>query len=279
VTPAYATSGRLRYVSFGAGVQSSALLVMAALGLRGCPKADFAVFADTQDEPQWVYDHMAVMKAWSEARGLEVITVTAGRLSTETYGHAAGTQKRRAALPVFTLGQDGRAALLPRQCTYEYKLAPIEKYLRLQLGYQPRQRIPAGSATALIGLSFDELFRMKPSRKKWITNQWPLIDAAISRSGCMTILEEQGLPIPRKSACIYCPFHDDAYWLDLQRVEPQSFDEACRFDDAVRSVSKSGLRQPVFLHRSLIPLRDVTFDAGAQKFDGFGNECEGACGV
>ena len=58
-----------------------------------------------------------------------------------------------AALPVFTEGADGRTAMLPRQCTEEYKLAPIRKYLRQRLGYQPRQRIPKASVTALIGVS------------------------------------------------------------------------------------------------------------------------------
>ena len=268
------------YLSLGAGVQSSALFVMAALGLRGCPKPEVSVFADTQDEPKWVYRQVEALTAFGEVHGLPGVRVTAGKLSDETYGHATGTRKRRAALPVFTLGDDGREAMLPRQCTEEYKLAPIRKYLRQRLGYVARQRIPAGSVEALIGLSFDERFRMKESRQAWIVNRWPLIDAAITRSGCVSILEAHGVPVPEKSACIYCPFHDDAYWLNLRQREPESFDEACRFDDAIRVVSRAGLKRPVYLHRSLIPLRDVTFQERQQGLDyGFTNECTGHCGV
>ncbi|KKM78901.1 hypothetical protein LCGC14_1355330 [marine sediment metagenome] len=40
------------YISFGAGVQSTALLIMSNLGLKDCPKADVAIFADTGDEPR-----------------------------------------------------------------------------------------------------------------------------------------------------------------------------------------------------------------------------------
>lgn len=268
----------MTYLSLGAGVQSSALFVMSALGLRGCPKAEVAVFADTQDEPQWVYQQLAALRVFGAAHGLPIETVTAGRLSTETYGHAACIQKRRAALPVFTLGRDGREAMLPRQCTEEYKLAPIRRFLRQRLGYTPRARMPANAVHALIGISFDERTRIKDSSRRWIRNSWPLIDAVMRRHDCAVLLQAHGVPVPRKSACIYCPFHDDAYWIDLRATEPESFAEACRFDDAVRSVSHSGLRRPVFLHRSLTPLRDVTFDERA-SFDGFGNECSGHCGV
>lgn len=281
----------ITYVSLGAGVQSSALLVMSALGLKDCPRADFALFADTQDEPRWVYEQLAALRAWAEPRGMPVVTVTAGRLSDETYGHANGMKKRRAALPVFTLGKDGREAMLPRQCTDEYKLQPIRRYLRQRLSVPVasivsmaasyrRRRIRAGSVEALIGISFEERTRIKESRQKWIVNRWPLIDAAMTRSACIALLEAHGLPVPRKSACIYCPFHDDAYWMTLLAVEPEAFKEACRFDEAIRSVSRSGLRHPVYLHRSLQPLRDVQFIEAAPSFDyGFNNECSGTCGV
>ena len=268
----------IRYLSLGAGVQSSALLVLSTLGLRDCPRADVAIFADTQDEPEWVYTHLRTLTTWAGAHGIDVVTVTAGRLADETLGRTG--RKRRAALPVFTLGADGRAAMLPRQCTNEYKIAPITRYVRAILGYAPRQRIRGDAAEALIGLSFDERIRVKPSRTPWIVNRWPLIDAAITRSGCVAILERVGLPVPYKSACLYCPFHDDRYWQDLKAREPQSFDRACAFDDAIRDSTKRGLREPVYLHRSLIPLRDVTFQERASGFDfGFSNECTGHCGV
>ncbi len=236
------------------------------------------MFADTQDEADWTKAHLRTLIAWAAAQGLPVFTVTAGRLADETLGLTG--KKRRAALPVFTTGEDGDTSMLPRQCTEEYKLAPIRKLLRARLGFKARQRIPVGAVTALIGLSFDERTRMKDSRHRWIVNRWPLIDAAITRSGCISILEAHGLPVPNKSACIYCPFHDDAYWLNLRAVEPHNFDLACRFDEAVRSSSSRGLRHPVYLHRSLIPLRDVTFQEKPTGLDfSFASECGGSCGV
>src|SRR5688572_29312323 len=64
---------RFTYLSLGAGVQSSALLVMSALGLRDCPKAEVAIFADTQDEPKWVYEQVAALAEWGATHGLPVV--------------------------------------------------------------------------------------------------------------------------------------------------------------------------------------------------------------
>lgn len=57
------------YLSLGAGVQSSALFVMSALGMYGCPKADVAIFADTGDEPSWVYDQLHRLRQFGLSTG------------------------------------------------------------------------------------------------------------------------------------------------------------------------------------------------------------------
>src|SRR5581483_2421349 len=71
------------YISLGAGVQSTALVILSALGLHGCPKADCAIFADTQDEPAWVYDHLNTLTAWAADHGLPVHVTTKGCLSRD----------------------------------------------------------------------------------------------------------------------------------------------------------------------------------------------------
>ena len=47
----------LRAISLGAGVQSSAMYLMACEGEFG-KLPDVAIFADTQSEPPWVYEHL-----------------------------------------------------------------------------------------------------------------------------------------------------------------------------------------------------------------------------
>jgi hypothetical protein len=272
------------YVSLGAGAQSSALLVCSALGLHGVPRADVAIFADTQDEPAWVYEQVARLRAWAAPHGIPVEDVSVGCLSADVLDRHKGGRTRFAAIPAFTMGTDGRAAPLRRQCTREYKIEPIEKRVRALLGYQPRKRIPVGSATALIGISREEATRMKPSRTRWIENAWPLVDAGLRRPDCVRILAEAGLPEPKKSACVFCPYHNDTYWGSLKADHPVEFARAVAFDQSIRDMSKNGIKGQVFLHRKLIPLAEVDFDEKRREQDkqmdlGFGSECEGVCGV
>ena len=97
----------------------------------------------------------------------------------------------------------------------------------------------------------------------WILNQHPLLDKKITRNGCYEWLAEHGYPEPPRSACIGCPFRSNAEWRWLQDNEPESFDEACEFDDAIRNCG--GMRGQVFVHSARIPLRDVDFRTSDEK--------------
>src|SRR4051812_29702334 len=105
---------------------------MSALRLHGCPRADAAIFADTGDEPAWVYDHLERLKEWSP---IPIHTTAKGRLSRDVEDRLTGRRSRVAAIPAWTRGRDGRAAPLRRQCTQEYKIEPLEKKVRELLGY------------------------------------------------------------------------------------------------------------------------------------------------
>ncbi len=261
------------YISLGAGVQSSALLVMSNLGMYECPRADAAIFADTQSEPQWVYDQLERLEKWSE---IPVEVVTRGALGKDAIDRRNGTRKRFAALPLFTHGTDRAVAVLRRQCTREYKIEPIEKRLRAILGYRPRQRIKE-HVRALLGISIEEPSRMKPSRTRWITNEFPLIDSRRSRMDCLAIMNSVGLPAPRKSACVFCPYRSNEAWREMRDKFPEEWEKACDFDESVRDMSRSGASNPVFVHRSLRPLREAPIDT--DQTDMFDEECFGVCGV
>ena len=114
----------ITYLSFGAGVQSTALLIMSNLGLYGCPRADVAIFADTGDEPSWVYENVERMREWS---AIPVEVVSQGHLSQDIISRHNGARPRFAAVPAFTSDGNGRESMLRRQCTREYKIEPITK--------------------------------------------------------------------------------------------------------------------------------------------------------
>lgn len=260
-----------RYISLGAGVQSSALLLLAQDGRFG--KVDVAIFADTQDEPGWVYDLLSALKTLST---IPIVTVSKGRLSDEVVAKG-----RFPDIPAFTEGGDGRAAPLRRQCTFQYKLKPIEREVRRAMGFKKGQRIKGvATAEALIGISIDEATRMRDSRTAWVVNRYPLVDLGMSRESCERVVRAAGLS-PKKSSCVFCPYHDDRFWTDLKDNHPEEFRKAVDFDEAIRDMSMSGVRRPVFLHRSLVPLKDVKFRPKRKQANlgFFQEECEGMCGV
>jgi hypothetical protein len=264
----------LRILSLGAGVQSTTLALMAAAGEIG-PMPDCAIFADTGAEPAAVYTHLD----WLEtALPFPVHRVMAkiGPLGAAVLAAYRGDIPRAASPPFFTAN-----GILLRQCTKEAKVRPIAAAIRAMLGFAVGARVPPGTEVEQwIGISTDEAHRMKPAEQDWITNRWPLIEADISRRQCLRWLERAGYPEPTKSACVWCPYHDDASWSRMKAEAPDDFAVAVAFDAAIRQ-GPQGMVGSVFLHRARVPLDQVdlrTWDERGQP-DLFGAECEGMCGV
>ena len=259
----------LRILSLGAGVQSTTLALMAARGEIDAPSC--AIFADTQWEPAAVYRHLD----WLEAQlPFPVYRVTAGNLRADILAKTKTTGQRFAAVPWFTLSPSGKGGMGRRQCTAEYKLAPIQRKAK-ELG--ATRNTPA---TVMLGISTDEAHRMKPSRVRYIVNTWPLIDARMSRRDCLRWLAERQYPTPPKSACIGCPFHSDAMWRDLRDSRPEEWADAVEIDRAIRKPVR-GLRGEQFMHAARVPLDQVDLRTHAERgqADLFGQECEGMCGT
>lgn len=257
----------MKILSLGAGVQSTAMLLMALRGEFG-DMPECAIFADTQAEPASVYRHLDWLEA--EVAPFVIHRVTAGNLKDSILANAPESW-----IPVYAANLKGEQAILRRQCTNNFKIIPIRRKCRELVG-------PSRSATVeqWIGISFDEWQRMKESRDKWITNRYPLVESRLTRQDCLNWLRAQGYPEPPKSACTFCPFHNDALWRDMKLNDPESWAGAVAMDETIRHLPR--IDGEVFLHRSLKPLADVDFrnaeDHGQTGFD-FLNECTGYCGT
>jgi len=258
----------INIISLGAGVQSTTLAIMASRG-EITPMPDCAIFADTGWEPKAVYIHLAKLRA---ALSFPVHVVSAGNLRDDAIAGGSERAKRLAAIPWFIINPDGTHGMGRRQCTAHYKLEPIRRKVVELCGGKRR----AGQCEMWIGISTDEMQRMKDSRVKYIVNRWPLIELSMTRRQCVLYLLSIGWGAPR-SACIGCPFHKDAEWRALSQEEMA---DAILVDRAIRNQPK--MKGEQFAHRRRIPLDKVDFstpaDNGQIEF-GFLQECEGMCGI
>lgn len=295
----------LRCLSLGAGVQSTTMALMAARGAL-TPMPDCAIFADTGWEPQHVYDHLDWLRS-GNVLPFPVHIISKANLRDDLMRGARDPRHRFAAVPFFTHEHRPAGASVPvldeeerivghrvltraedhygigrRQCTYEYKIQPIARHLRSMLGYGSRDRIPAGAVEVWIGISMDEVFRIKPARVNWQSSRWPLIEERMTRQDCLSWLAKQGYPLPPKSSCIGCPYHSDAHWRVMRDDAPEEWEDAVRMDRLIRNTgTQRGQRARQYLHRSCQPLDEVDLDAALNRdqLDLMLDECEGMCGV
>lgn len=269
---------RWRVLSLGAGVQSTTVLLMSIAG--ELPRLDAAIFADTGWEPQTVYRHLWRLAGECAAAGLPLYVVSAGNLRNDALdpGH------RFASMPLFVRRPDGRRGRMRRQCTSEYKIRPIHRQLRALLGFRPGERVRGVVVERWLGISLDEVQRMRDSREPWAVNVYPLVERRMTRHDCHRWLARHGWRAPR-SSCIGCPFHSDARWREI-KSNPSEWEDAVAFDEAIRRGHPSvdgatPLLGNAYLHASLRPLAKADLstpeERGQQSL--FGQDCTGLCGT
>ena len=272
-------------ISLGAGVQSSTMALMAAHGEIE-PMPECAIFADTQDEPAAVYEWLDYLKGQLP---FPVHVVTKGRLSLAALSlHTSkktGKQYTKGKLPFFTKSKSGDQGMIRhRACTADFKILPILKKAK-EIGDVPRGCRDV-RIVQWIGISLDEVSRMKPSRNAWSVSRWPLIEKPMTRHDCKKWMQDNGYPEPPRSACVYCPFHSNDEWRRLKENAPDDFKIAVKFEqdaNAIRDLSSADvmLKDTLYLHRSCAPLDQVDFSTEEDRgqLDMFNNDCSGMCGV
>jgi|TARA_R110002012_G_scaffold274488_2_gene460810 hypothetical protein len=279
----------LTVLSLGAGVQSSTLALMAAKG-EITPMPDCAIFADTGAEPQGVYDYLD----WLEKQlPFPVHRVMRSEGLTNALKYQAKHKNKKnhvwkkfsnVGIPLHTQSVKGTKGMLLRSCTSLYKIEPVVKKIRELLGLKKGERgFKKVCVHQWIGISTDEAARMKLSKFSYIKHIFPLIENNMSRQDCLDWMKNNKFPKPSKSACTFCPYHDDILWRDMKMNDPKSFSEAVEIDHLVRDGIKGTKGNKLYLHRSMKPLIEVDFrnaeDAGQTRLDGFDEECEGMCGL
>lgn len=104
-----------------------------------------------------------------------------------------------------------------RQCTEKFKARPIRDLIQKLGVYKKR----GDKINLALGITTDEIQRMKPNVTTWIDNIFPLIEANFSRQDCIDWYEKNNLPVPIKSGCFCCPFQRKNEWIENFKKHPE----------------------------------------------------------
>lgn len=284
----------LRSVSYGGGVQSTALLVLAAQGRIDFPLFLMANVGDDSEHPDTLDYVRNIAAPYAEQHGIELVVLDRVKRdgNTETlYGRLMREGSRSLPIPVpMSNGAPGN-----RSCTADFKIRVIGKELKRRgatggrfcdahrvqalndeangLGRFEDATIPTdcslgcvppNRATIGIGISLDEIHRANARRVDPHERVvYPLVGVGeetglkMTRLDCLRVIREAGLPVPPKSSCYFCPFHTPTAWADLARERPDLFDRAADLEDTLNERRDTLGKDHVYLTRFGVPLREA----------------------
>ena len=238
------------------------------------PRADVAIFADPGAEGESTYKLLKWLQDWKKKNdGIEILVTNEKNLYKDII-EQEGTDKKISSMPLFS----DIGGMVMRQCTGSYKIQPVIKETRRLLGIKPRKRMKP--TEMWLGISTDEIQRVKKSGLYNIEYFYPLIYNGMSRIDCIKYFQENDFPIPEKSGCVFCPFTNNKSWQQMKKNAPNDFKIAVKADNALRNIGKkikNAEHIKYYIHPSLIPLEDIDFNDNQLTLDGF--DCEGHCHI
>lgn len=248
----------LRVISYGGGVQSTALLVLAATGRIDYRTFLFSNVGDDSENPASLrYIHEAA-SPYARRHGISIVHLQKLRrdgASETLWQRLHRPDTRSIPIPVrMANGAPGR-----RNCTADFKIRVIGKWLK-QHG-----ATADNPATVGVGISVDEIHRANRRRSEPHEEiSYPLLDLELRREDCVRLIEEAELPVPPKSSCFFCPFHTVGEWRQLRKNDPELFAKSQELEEVINARRAALGRDAVYLTRYGIPLGDAIYDASSE---------------
>ncbi len=189
------------------------------------PRVDAAVHADTTWERSETYDFAKRWTPWLEERGVRVVTVS----DYSAVKKILNTLQVH--IPLYTVSKkNGSYGVLRRTCTQRWKIAPIRRWLQANRNGKLVEQ--------WIGITFDEIERMKQSNVKYAQLIYPFINSfpyPMTRYQVIEWLKSNDLEVPVKSGCVFCPYHDRETWRAIQKTNHDDWKLACEMDSFIRN--------------------------------------------
>ncbi|UNZ21937.1 phosphoadenosine phosphosulfate reductase [Streptomyces sp. 891-h] len=259
----------MRSISYGGGVQSTALLVLAAQRRIDFPLFLMANVGDDSENPATLRYVEEYARPFAAEHGVELAVLDrVKRDGTVETLLGRLTREGSRSLPIPVRMSNGAPGT--RSCTADFKIKVIARELKR------RGASEDDPATIGIGISVDEIHRANNRRTEPHERiEYPLLDLGLRRIDCARIIAEARLPVPPKSSCWFCPFHRPETWHDQRRDEPELFEKSCQLEELLNERRDVLGKDHVFLTRFGRPLREA-IPEGVDVLPMF-DEADGAC--
>lgn len=226
--------GQPLVVAYGMGVDSTAMLIL--LRNQGI-RPDLILFSDTGSEKPETYAYLEIIQKWLVEQGFPPVTVLRrSELVNQRVPDRSIEDEmvRLRCLPSLAFGM--------HTCSHKWKIVPQEKFLR---SWEPAQRSWAAGMPIVRAIGFDcsgadakRTFRISKHDGKKYQSWFPLQDYGIDRSSCEELIRGEGLPVPAKSACYFCPAMKRHEIIALAINQPELAAKALAIEDAARLSGK-----------------------------------------
>lgn len=229
-------------LSYGGGLDSFAMLVESIN--RGCPP-DVVVFCDVGaagDLGEWpsTYSHIEqVAKPLCARHGIEFVTISGDDYPVRGERSLWAYYERTNSMPGRMSRLCTNAAKVERFAKWADERFPgqeIEVWVGFEAGEESRAaRDPHGAKAA----------RKPRPGKATRVNRFPLIEWELCRCRCEALVRKAGYPVPRKSACVFCPFSKRGDFQTLARELPEAFERIAAHEERAK-LTRSGVKLRYF---------------------------------
>lgn len=263
----------LTTLSFSGGKQSSCLLWMVLLGEIEVDKDTFVVLnADPGMENSGTYEYIDMMFEECEKAGIYYKTVDGGNLYEDLI-NMTEDDKRIDNPPYWTKNSDGTRGRLLQKCTREYKIRPMNREIRgilerrYDIGQGHKKGLPENLVEQWIGFSYDEVTRIKPSDRKFVSFRYPLVELGMTDEDVVAFFNDNSLPIPPRSVCNACFSNGLRSFYEAYRDRPQDWQQIVNVDKSVRNMSNQHIEEEVYVSSTLVPITQL-----GEEFEELGDD-------
>lgn len=113
-----------------------------------------------------------------------------------------------------------------RICTYKSKIRPFNAYVQTP-------------CISYLGITWDEKKRARPNKNKGIENYYPMVEKEITRDGAIKLIKSEGLRVPMRSGCWFCPFQGKKQWGYLYENHEDLFLKAIALEEGAQDRRKN----------------------------------------